>query len=145
MPLVSVVLPSLNGASRGFLNEAVRSILNQSVKDFELILVDDGSSDETGEIFENWRQQDSRIKVIHHSVNEGIPASLNDGFSISTGILRSWTSDDNLFYPYAFEKMIKVLDNNKNAIMTCCYTEVFHLKTGKRKIQKIWTSLLLLV
>lgn len=93
-PTVSVIMPVWNGAR--YLNEAVQSILDQNFKDFELIIVDDASTDETSEILKNLSEIDSRITVIRNEKNIQLPASLNVGFRHSKGFWLTWTSDDNI-------------------------------------------------
>ncbi len=87
-------MPVWNGAR--YLSEAVQSILDQNFKDFELIIVDDASTDETSEILKNLSEIDSRITVIRNEKNIQLPASLNVGFRHSKGIWLTWTSDDNI-------------------------------------------------
>lgn len=93
-PTVSVIMPVWNGAR--YLNEAVQSVLNQKFKDFELIIVDDASTDETSEILGNLIKIDSRITVITNEKNIQLPASLNVGFRHAKGDWLTWTSDDNI-------------------------------------------------
>ena len=75
MHLISVLLPNYNNAS--YLKEAIDSILNQTFQDFELLIVDDGSSDNSIEIIRSY--SDSRIKLIEKSSNSGIVDTLNIG------------------------------------------------------------------
>ena len=74
--LVSVVLPVYNGEK--YLDEAICSVLSQTYPNFELIIVDDGSTDKTGEIANSYRQSDSRIKIITQK-NLKLPRALNNG------------------------------------------------------------------
>ncbi len=105
MPLVSIILPTYNGAK--YIREALISCLIQSYKDLEVIVVDDGSTDETPTILDQFR--DSRVKRIHNNKNRGLARSLNIGFARSTGQFLTWTSDDNRFETRAIEEMVSFL------------------------------------
>ena len=107
---ISIVLPTYNGEL--FLAKAIDSVLNQTYKNFELIIVDDCSTDSTSAIINSYIKKDARIKLIRNEVNKKLPASLNIGFSNATGDYYTWTSDDNEYYPEALEKMINFLENN---------------------------------
>ncbi len=112
MPKVSIVLPTYNGSA--FITEAIDSILNQTYSDFELIIVNDCSTDNTLQLCQDYAQKDKRIKLISNSTNLKLPASLNVGFSYAIGEYFTWTSDDNYYKDNAIEKMVKVLDSEKN-------------------------------
>jgi len=81
-PLISVAMSVFNGAD--FLAEAVESILSQSFRDFEFVIVDDGSSDETAEILEGYQRKDRRIRVWRQG-NKGLIASLNRACALAQG------------------------------------------------------------
>ena len=81
-PLVSVVMSVFNGEP--FLGEAVDSILNQSFRDFEFVVIDDGSTDSSGAILDSYQEKDSRLRVLHQD-NRGLIESLNRGCSIARG------------------------------------------------------------
>jgi len=92
--LVSIVLPTYNG--QRYLASSIESILNQDYPYFEIILVNDGSTDETQRIISELLFRDNRIRCINNNENVGLPESLNRGFQKATGIWHTWTSDDNL-------------------------------------------------
>lgn len=115
MPKVSVVLPTYNGQE--YIKEAIESIINQTFEDWELIIVNDCSTDETGKVIEEYGKKDSRIRIINNSVNKKLPASLNVGFSQATGEYLTWTSDDNMYLPNALKVMIEYLDRNPQQVM----------------------------
>ena len=117
MPKISVVLPTYNG--QDYLKEAVESIRKQTLRDWELIIVDDCSNDETARISDEYIALDQRIKVIHNKSNKKLPASLNIGFREANGVYLTWTSDDNLYLKNAFEEMSLFLDNNPDYSMVC--------------------------
>jgi glycosyltransferase involved in cell wall biosynthesis len=102
---VSVVLPTYNHLD--FLPSAVAAILNQSFKDFELIIVNDGSKDATEQFLATLT--DPRIKVINRD-NGGLPSALNRGFADAGGEYRTWTSADNITGPTWLERLVYALD-----------------------------------
>src|SRR5437762_780090 len=74
-PFLSVVMPVFNGQK--FLSEAIASILNQTFQDFEFVVLDDGSTDETAKILRDWQRRDSRIRIFTSPRNSGLSASSN--------------------------------------------------------------------
>jgi len=109
-PLVTIVLPTYNGSR--FLEEAIGSCLAQSYTGFELIIVDDASTDSTPEIIARFQDLDRRIRSVRHTSNLGLPAALNSGFAISRGQLLTWTSDDNLYRPNALAVLVDFMKCN---------------------------------
>lgn len=105
---VSIVLPTHNGSR--YIREAVESCLTQSHRDLELIVVDDGSTDNTPEILAHYT--DARMRVLQHRTNLGLPAALNTGFAASRGEYLTWTSDDNWYHSRAIETMLAALTVN---------------------------------
>jgi glycosyltransferase involved in cell wall biosynthesis len=102
-PLVSIVLPTHNGSR--YIEQAIKSCLEQTHSHLELIVVDDGSTDLTVQIIQSFN--DPRIKLVLLTPNQGHIAALNKGFSISKGDFLTWTSDDNY---YAQEAIAIMLD-----------------------------------
>jgi glycosyltransferase involved in cell wall biosynthesis len=100
--LVSIVLPTYKRAS--VLPHAIRSVLAQTYVDWELIVVDDNSPDETPEVVAGFT--DPRIRYVRNEPNLKLPRALNRGFSLARGEYLTWTSDDNLFGEQAIEKMV---------------------------------------
>lgn len=112
-PRVSIVLPVHNGAA--FLDEAMQSVLGQTFADFELICVDDGSTDATPAILARYAAADDRIRIITNRPNKGLPGALNTGFAAARGPLHTWTSDDNIARPHMLERLVQTLDANPDA------------------------------
>lgn len=110
MHRVSIVLPTYNGGDN--LRRSINSVLCQSFTEWELIIVDDCSTDNTRDIVEDYVVLDSRIKAIHNKKNERLPMSLNIGFELASGEYLTWTSDDNVFHSDALYKMVKYLDDH---------------------------------
>ena len=107
VPRVSLVLPVHNGAA--YLGEALASIAAQSLTDYELICVDDASSDASPALLAAAAAADPRIQLIRLDTNVGLPAALNTGFAHARGHYFSWTSDDNILRPYMLERLVAAL------------------------------------
>lgn len=110
MKKVSIILPTYNGEK--FIKESIDSVLNQTYNNWELIIINDCSTDNTPNIINEYQTKDSRIRVISNEQNKKLPASLNIGFSYASGEYYTWTSDDNKYYPTAIEEMVDFLDKN---------------------------------
>ncbi len=121
-PLVTIVLPTYNGEQ--YLSKAIQSIKNQSYKNWELIIVDDCSTDNTNKIAREYESEDNRIRLIKNETNLKLPASLNKGFSNAKGEYYTWTSDDNEYYPEALEKMVEFLEKNTDYGMVYARTNM---------------------
>lgn len=122
--LISCVLPTYNGEE--YLAKAIQSVINQSYKNWELIVVNDASTDKTGEIIQHFANKDARIKYFKNATNQKLPRSLNIGFSKAKGEFFTWTSDDNEFKENAFEKMFHFLSLNPNIGFVYCDYDVWN-------------------
>lgn len=103
--LVSIILPVYNGAE--YLEESLESILGQTYHDFELIIVNDCSTDQSASIIDVFKNKDNRIQVIHNSENQKLPKSLNIGHRAARGDYITWISHDNIFKPFFLESLLK--------------------------------------
>jgi len=103
--LVSIIIPTYN--RRHLLESAVRSVLTQSYDKFELIVVDDGSEDNTFEVIEAFR--DSRIKYIKHEKNRGVAAARNTGIQASCGEFVAFQDDDDIWQQKKLEKQMDLI------------------------------------
>jgi glycosyltransferase involved in cell wall biosynthesis len=109
-PEISLILPVFNG--QRFLRESLDSIFAQTFTDFELICVDDCSSDETPQILAEYAAREPRMRVLTNTTNSKLPASLNNGFRVARGNWFSWTSDDNIMRPHMLERLLEVAKTN---------------------------------
>jgi glycosyltransferase involved in cell wall biosynthesis len=107
-PQVSIVLPVYNGQQ--YLREALQSCLDQTLTDWELLVVDDASTDDTPAIIGEFAAVDGRIRAIRHQHNRRLPAALNSGFAEARGHYLTWTSDDNRYRPEALAEMVRLLE-----------------------------------
>jgi glycosyltransferase involved in cell wall biosynthesis len=111
--LVSVVLPVFNGAR--FVKEAINSVLEQTHDSFELIIVDDGSTDETPKILGHFADH-PKIRVLRQA-NRGLPTALNRGFADARGEFFTWISDDNRMHPGMLSELAGFLNSNPDIEM----------------------------
>lgn len=102
-PLVSIVMPIYN--CEPFLKDAIRSMLNQTYSDFELIGVNDGSTDSSGSVLEHFAAIDSRVVAVHQP-NGGIVSALNTGLAISKGSLIARMDGDDISLPERIELQV---------------------------------------
>ena len=115
MPLVSVIMPSYNHEK--FISKSIESILNQTIRDLELIIVDDASIDNSRKIIESYAQKDSRIHFFMHEKNLGISKTVNDAISKTTGDFLALFSSDDLWLPEKIEKELEILKNDENLVV----------------------------
>jgi glycosyltransferase involved in cell wall biosynthesis len=110
IPLISVAMPVYNGEK--FLSEAVLSVLNQSFKNFEFIIIDDGSTDRSLELLRYYEKRDSRIKLISRE-NKNVAATLNEIILMSRGKWIARMDQDDICLPNRFEKQLEWLNYTK--------------------------------
>lgn len=103
-PKISVVTPTYNRSK--MLERAVRNVMEQGYPNIELIVVNDGSTDDTRTILDKF--SDERLRVIHQT-NKGLPTALNVGFAAAIGDLMTWSCDDDYYKPGALEAMAREL------------------------------------
>ena len=128
-PVISIVLPVYNG--QRYVKDSIASCLNQTLTDFELIIVDDCSQDRTPAIVDEFAQMDTRVKVIRNKQNRKLPASLNVGFARARGSYHTWTSDDNVYAPTALKEMLVYLQTHPHLDAVYCDYIKIDEKTGQ--------------
>ena len=111
--LISIVLPVYNGAK--YLRESIDSILAQTYPNWELLILDDCSTDESPAIAQEYERKDPRIHYHRNAQNLRLPRNLNRGFSLAKGDYLTWTSDDNRYRPTALERMYIALKTSPDA------------------------------
>lgn len=117
--LISIVLPIYNGEK--YMRQSIESVINQTYKNWELIIIDDCSTDNTPTIAKKYAEKDNRIRYYRNETNLKLPRGLNRGFSLSKGDYLTWTSDDNLYHPNALEVMLNTLLENKVELVYASY------------------------
>lgn len=119
MPKISVVVPVRDGAL--FLENALQSIARQSFKDWEVVVWDDGSRDESRAIAIRFMNQDSRFRVGWSEKPEGLPQALNNAYSLCRGEYLGQCDSDDMLTPCSLEKCLGVLESDRSADMV--YTD----------------------
>lgn len=122
-PLISVILPVYN--CEKYIEESVRSILDQTVDDFELIVIDDGSTDESMKIVSALAFEDNRIRVLKNDTNIGLIYTLNRGLQEATGDFIARMDADDRSHIDRFEKQLLYLDMNPNVYLCSCKVRYF--------------------
>ena len=119
-PMVSVIVPIYNVEK--YLKRCIDSILNQTYKNLEIILVDDGSPDKCPQICDEYAKSDKRIKVIHKQ-NAGVSAARNDGLAIAQGDLIGFVDSDDFIHPSMYEEMVNYLVSQDCDLVSCGFSE----------------------
>lgn len=118
-PLISVIIPIYN--VEVFLRECLDSVLDQTYRNLEIILIDDGSSDKCGAICDEYAGKDSRIKVIHKE-NGGLSDARNAGLDICTGDFISFVDSDDFIHPKFIETLLNAILTTDADISMCFFT-----------------------
>jgi glycosyltransferase involved in cell wall biosynthesis len=113
--LVSVLMGSYNHEK--YVAQAIESVLNQTFSDFEFIIVDDGSADNSRAVIEKFQTQDSRIRAFFHQKNLGISKTINECLKQAGGEYVSFIGSDDLWIPYKLERQLAVIKNCKDKIV----------------------------
>jgi len=121
-PIVSVVMSVYNGET--YLHEAIESILNQTYSDFEFIIIDDGSEDNSLAIIKKYQKQDKRIKLISRE-NKGLIASLNEGISYAKGKYIARMDGDDISSLDRLQEQVGFLESNSHIDMCGSYIQLF--------------------
>lgn len=129
-PRVSVIIPTYNRSH--LIGRAIQSVLNQIYQDFEIIVVDDGSTDNTEEVIKKFQKQDKRIKYICHEKNKGGSAARNTGIKIAKGNYIGLLDDDDEWLPEKLEKQVIKFQNSPEKVGVI-YSGFFYVseKSGK--------------
>ena len=112
---ISVIIPVYN--TETYVGKCIKSILNQTVKDLEIIIIDDGSTDQSLMICEKFQKQDSRIVLVSQT-NRGVSEARNKGMELATGDWISFIDSDDYLDPDFYETLLK--GTNRGASVICC-------------------------
>ena len=123
MRTISVIVPVYK--VEPYINHCVDSILAQTYRDFELILVDDGSPDNCGKICDEYAKQDSRVHVIHQE-NKGVSAARNAGISLAKGEYISFIDGDDYVEKDFFERIIRNRRLNPLEVLLSWLVRILH-------------------
>lgn len=133
-PLISVVMPVYNGER--FLIDAIKSILNQSLSNFEFLIIDDGSIDNTMSIINSFT--DNRIRVIKQNENKGIVDALNKGIDAARGQYIARMDADDIALERRFEKQYSFMQSNP--LTAVCGTQAFFIDDQSESIGELRTA-----
>ena len=114
--LITIIVPVYNVEK--YLKKCIDSIITQTYDNLEIILVDDGSTDSSGNICDEYKTNDSRIKVIH-KINAGLSSARNAALEIATGELIGFVDSDDYIDPMMYEKLIKNMNKYHSDIAVC--------------------------
>ncbi len=128
-PKVSIIIPCYN--SEGYLQKAVDSALNQSLQELQIILVDDGSTDKTPVLLQQYKMQDNRVEVIIHPENRGLGPARNSGIEIAEGEYLFFLDSDDYIHPNGLEVLYEYANSGQLDILQAQY--IVH-KDGKKKV-----------
>jgi len=117
-PKVSVILPTYNRVH--LIGRAIQSILNQTYQDFEIIIIDDGSKDDTEKIIRGFQEKDKRIKYIRFEENKGAAAARNAGIKMSKGEYITFQDSDDEWVIDKLEKQMKIIETSSENIVVYC-------------------------
>lgn len=115
-PLVSVVMPVYN--RENFVERAIQSVLNQTYKNFEFIIVDDGSTDLTYQVLLKYAQKDNRIKVFKLEKNQGISKARNEALKHVQGKYFTTIDSDDMAYPSWLQKGVAFMEQNEDVVIS---------------------------
>ena len=126
---ISVIIPVYNVAA--FLPQCLDSVIRQDYSDLEILVVDDGSTDGSGEICDEYRNRDSRIRVIHQE-NRGAGAAKNTGLEAATGTYLSFVDSDDFLEPDAYGYMVEALSSSGADLAQFSFRNVFRDHTEEQ-------------
>jgi len=132
-PKITVLMTLFNGEK--YLREAMESMLNQTYKDFEFLIIDDASTDSSSEIILSYK--DPRIRLIENEQNIGFVLSLNKGLQLAKGEYIARMDADDISMPERLEKQIKLLEENPKVGMTACWISIIHENNNEISFWKI--------
>jgi glycosyltransferase involved in cell wall biosynthesis len=129
MPRVSIALPVYNGEL--FIRDAIESLLDQTFDDFELIISDNASTDETANICQEYLKNDKRVRYHRNKKNIGAGENFNLAFNLSSGNYFRWAAHDDICAPEYLERCVEILDNDPGTIL-CHSKTVLIDETGEK-------------
>jgi glycosyltransferase involved in cell wall biosynthesis len=129
-PTVSVIIPTYNRAH--LIGRAIESVLNQTYQDFELIIVDDASTDNTEYLIKEFQQKDKRISYSKHDRNKGGSAARNTGIKTSKGQYIAFQDSDDEWLPGKLEKQMEILEKASQEVGVI-YTAFWRVKGDKKQ------------
>lgn len=112
---VSIIMPAFNAGK--FIDQAIQSVLDQSFTNWELLICDDGSTDNSAEIIKSFSAVDERIKYLQNEKTRGAPGARNTALAHSSGRYIAFLDADDTWLPLKLEKQIKFMENNQSSFV----------------------------
>ena len=131
--LISVIIPVYKVEK--YLDKCVESIVNQTYKNLEILLVDDGSPDNCPKMCDDWAKKDDRIKVIHKE-NAGVSMARNTGIDNASGEYIAFVDSDDYILPTMYEKLLESAEQNNSDIVMCRFSNVYEDGRAKDNFEK---------
>ena len=132
MPKVSIIVPIYNAEK--YMEKCINSILNQTLNDIEVILVNDGSSDNSATIADNYAKNDLRVRVIHQR-NSGPSVARNNGIKLATGKYVGFVDSDDYIENTMYEKLFNIANDNQVQLAMCNYREIHTYDNRKEEVK----------
>ncbi|WP_245613689.1 glycosyltransferase family 2 protein [Alkalihalobacterium bogoriense] len=134
-PSISVITPTYN--SGRFIKETIDSVLNQTFENWEMIIVDDCSSDNTIDIINDYIKTDGRIRLIQLSINSGPAVARNTAIKNAKGRYIAFLDSDDVWYPEKLERQLQFMENSKVAFSFSKYENINESGTKKGTVEDI--------
>lgn len=125
-PLVSIIIPAFNYGN--YLQECINSLIQQEYEEWEAIIIDDGSTDNTIEVCHQLAQQDKRVRYIRQP-NQGQPSARNTGLALSNGSFIQFLDADDIIQPKKLQSQVSFLESNKT--IDIIFSDIFYFKTNR--------------
>lgn len=118
-PRVSVIMPAYN--AERFIDEAISSVISQTMSDWEMIVIDDCSGDSSFQIAQSYAVKDSRIRVLKNPENSGVAKTRNRGIDLAYGEYIAFLDSDDIWHPQKLEKQLEKMHSTGAGISYCSY------------------------
>lgn len=136
--LLSVIMPVYN--AKPSVKQAIKSILNQTYKKFEFIIIDDASTDSTFNTLKDFKRKDKRITLIQNKKNLGVTKSLNKAVAKALGKYIVRMDADDWSYPERFELQVELMEKNPEVVVSGSYVEICDSKLNSKYVRKYHLS-----
>lgn len=128
---ISIIIPVYNVGK--YLSQCLESVINQSYRDLEILLIDDGSRDSSARVCDDYSALDSRITVVHQK-NNGAASARNVGLSATTGAYLAFVDGDDFLDLNMYSDMMEIMNRTQADIVECAFLKEFRNKTEERKL-----------
>ena len=136
--LVTVITPMYNSGK--YIEETLNSVISQTYENWELFIIDDGSSDNCVELVSDFKKNDDRIKLIINEENQGAAISRNIGIRAANGRYIAFLDSDDLWVPTKLEEQINFMSQNQLALSYSSYEKIDEFGNHIKNIKKLFTK-----